>query len=64
MSTWEDSKVMYQRFSDKQATLKIVLIGLDGGIKSVYRNEILKKEVLFEVIDGMFLRKQELKRKP
>ena len=39
----------------------ITLIGLDGGIK-LRQNSILTKEKLFAIIDGMPLRRRELKK--
>ena len=60
---WVSSNALYNQFYEKEVTLKVVLIGLDGGVKKVYKNELLKKETLFSIIDGMSLRRQELKRK-
>jgi hypothetical protein len=41
---------------------RIVLIGLDGGIK-LEQAEILKKEKLFQIIDSMPMRARELRNK-
>ena len=38
-----------------------LLIGLDGGIK-LRQNSILTKEKLFAIIDGMPMRRRELKK--
>ena len=57
---WVSSNALYHQFYEKGTTLKVVLIGLDGGVKKVYENELLKKETLFSIIDDMPLRRQEL----
>jgi len=59
---WEASTETYHTFSDKYSVFKTVLIGLDGGVKRVFKNELLKMETLFTIIDGMFMRKQEMKK--
>lgn len=59
---WSPSKDLYQKFNTEKAAFKIVLIGLDRGIK-VSQTAILSVEKLFTIIDGMPMRKRELKLK-
>ena len=58
--SWKKSTIKTKRFNDKEESFKIVLIGLDGGIK-LKQNTILIPEKLFIIIDGMPMRKRELK---
>ena len=58
--SWKKSTIKTKRFNDKEESFKIVLIGLDGGIK-LKQNTILTPEKLFIIIDGMPMRKRELK---
>lgn len=60
-NTWKKSSELFLKFNPKNAPFKVVLIGLDGGIK-LEQTEILSKEKLFAVIDGMPMRKRELQR--
>ena len=60
--SWKKSTLNIKRFFEKEESFKIVLIGLDGGIK-LKQNTILTPEKLFAIIDGMPMRKRELKNK-
>ena len=58
--TWKTaSKSISAKFKDNVA-FKITLVGLDGGIK-LQQTEVLKKNELFQTIDAMPMRKNELK---
>lgn len=59
---WKEASNLYEKYNPKQATFKIVLIGLDGGEK-LEQSEFLSCEDLFKIIDVMPMRKSELKRK-
>jgi hypothetical protein len=59
---WSQSPDLYQKFNTEKAAFKIVLIGLDRGIK-VSQTAILSVEKLFTIIDGMPMRQRELKLK-
>jgi hypothetical protein len=59
---WSPSPDLYQKFNTEKAAFKIVLIGLDGGLK-VSQTAILSLEKLFTIIDGMPMRQRELKLK-
>lgn len=60
--SWKKSTLNLKRFFDKEESFKIVLIGLDGGIK-LKQNTILTPEKLFAIIDGMPMRKREIRNK-
>jgi len=62
VGNWRLYNILYEMFSREEVPFSVLLIGLDGGIKKVYKNEVLPKETLFEIIDGMFLRRQELEK--
>ena len=47
--------------NDKE-DFEVILIGLDGGIK-LQQTEVLKKEALFNIVDAMPMRRNELNRK-
>ena len=59
---WKVIDEVNKKFWNITNTFKVQLIGLDGGIK-LEQKEILKKEILFAVIDAMPMRKWELKNK-
>jgi len=63
IGNWKQSKKIFTQFYDAEISFKTFLLGLDGGVKKVFENKILTKENLFTIIDGMFMRKQELNRK-
>ncbi len=62
-----------KRFSEKElqfirdkyipddSSFSVVLIGKDGGVKHVIKNEIFTSKRLFAIIDGMPMRKNEMK---
>ncbi len=51
-----------QKINQKFKGFEVQLIGLDGGVK-LKKNTILKSENLFAMIDGMPMRRRELKAK-
>jgi hypothetical protein len=60
--TWSLSNSLLKKFVNNKDNFKVFLIGLDGGIK-LEQNTILSPEKLFTIIDGMPMRKRELKNK-
>ncbi len=56
---WILSSKLYSKFNAKKNPFKIILTGLDGGIK-LSQTEILSAKKLFAIIDGMPMRKREL----
>lgn len=59
-NTWKKSSELFLKFNPKNAPFKVVLIGLDGGIK-LAQPTVLSTEKLFTVIDGMPMRKREIR---
>ena len=60
VGNWRRYNVLFEMFSREGIPFSVILIGLDGEIKKVYKNKVLTKEELFATIDSMFLRQQEL----
>lgn len=58
--SWRSFEKSKLRELKKSHPFKIVLIGLDGGIK-LEQTKFLKKEDLFDLIDSMPMRKMELR---
>lgn len=61
-SKWEKSDELFKKFSKNDSQFKVVLIGLDGGIK-LQQNKLLSIEKLFSTIDKMPMRRIEIKNK-
>lgn len=59
---WQISGKMYNRFQEAGASFSVLLIGLDGGTK-LGRGALLSCEELFAVIDGMPMRRAEMRKK-
>ncbi|QTD37192.1 DUF4174 domain-containing protein [Polaribacter batillariae] len=59
---WKKSNSLYKKYVHNVRRFKVLLIGLDGGIK-LQQNSVLKPDKLFAIIDGMPMRKRELKNK-
>lgn len=60
---WQYSTTLFEQFYSKKNNFKAILIGLDGGIKRVFKDEVLQRKILFEIIDGMAMRRAELRDK-
>lgn len=61
-SEWTENTEFYKKYKSKDAPYEVVLIGLDGG-KKLTATKFLPPEKLFVVIDGMPMRKAEIKNK-
>lgn len=61
-TAWQSSNVKKRKYVNKSDDFKVILIGLDGGVK-LKQTEILSTEKLFTIIDGMPMRKRELNQK-
>lgn len=61
-SDWKTSTIKTKEFFTIKEKFKVVLIGLDGGIKLTQKT-ILSTEKLFAIIDAMPMRKSELRQK-
>jgi hypothetical protein len=59
---WENSEILYSKFNPKNEAFRVILIGLDGKIK-LEQSTILSTEKLFTIIDGMPIRKREIRNK-
>lgn len=59
---WKLSNEGFRNDLDKKEAFRVVLIGLDGGIK-LEKETVLKKVDLFGIIDSMPMRKAELRTK-
>ncbi|MCA0132581.1 DUF4174 domain-containing protein [Winogradskyella alexanderae] len=59
---WESGSKLYDLYNAKKASFKIILIGLDGGVK-LEQMTPLKKQGLFDIIDTMPMRRAELRDK-
>ncbi|CAL2056467.1 DUF4174 domain-containing protein [Tenacibaculum sp. 190524A05c] len=60
---WKYSNKPYLKYQSKKVKFKALLIGLDGGIKNTKTNKIFTQTDLFAIIDGMPMRKRELRKK-
>lgn len=61
-AAWKLSTINKRKYFKKNDDFKVILIGLDGGVK-LKQTEILSTEKLFTIIDGMPMRRTEIKNK-
>ena len=54
---------LYQQYNQQKKDFKLILIGLDGGVKESYFNPTPPAEI-YDIIDQMPMRQQELRNKP
>ena len=59
---WSVPSSLYASYKQHESEFEVVLIGLDGGVKQ-RRTELLPCEELFAIIDGMPMRRAELRKK-
>lgn len=62
VTAWIKSDSLFSLYNQENAPFKVVLIGLDGSIKET-RTDLFSTQELFTIIDGMSMRKAELRRK-
>jgi len=62
LNQWTSSSKDLQSYKKSAHSFEVVLIGLDGGVK-LRQTELLPVEDLFALIDGMPMRRAELRRK-
>lgn len=60
--SWMNSSELYGKYHRTEASFEVLLIGLDGGIK-LRKTEVLTTQDLFAIIDGMPMRRAEIRRK-
>lgn len=58
---WQKTETEYARYKKTSSQPEIILIGLDGGVK-LRAEEFLSNQKLFETIDSMPMRMQEMRR--
>lgn len=59
---WEKGNGLYKKHNTSSASFRIILLGLDGGEK-LNQTKFLPAEELFVLIDGMPMRKAEIRKK-
>ncbi|MCK0137145.1 DUF4174 domain-containing protein [Arenibacter sp. S6351L] len=59
---WITSPTLFDKFANNKEDFKVILIGLDGGIK-LEKIEVLSTSELFATIDVMPMRRAEMKNK-
>jgi hypothetical protein len=59
---WQKLETEYARYKKTSSQPEIILIGLDGGVK-LRAEEFLSNQKLFDTIDAMPMRMQEMRRK-
>ncbi|MCK0146521.1 DUF4174 domain-containing protein [Arenibacter sp. F26102] len=59
---WITSPTLFDKFVNNKEDFKVILIGLDGGIK-LEKTEVLTASELFGTIDAMPMRRAEMKNK-
>lgn len=57
---WVNGSNFFEAFKDSELNFKVILIGLDGGIK-INQSEVLSLDELFNTIDAMPMRRSELR---
>lgn len=60
-SDWQEGSQLYNKYKTGNASFEVILIGLDGGVK-LSQEQVLSREKLFAVIDGMPMRKAEIRK--
>jgi hypothetical protein len=60
ITNWTKTKDFYQRITKRKKDFEVILIGLDGGVK-LRQTELLTLEKLFTLIDGMPMRRAEIR---
>jgi hypothetical protein len=61
-ANWVQNPELYSTYNQENKPFKVVLIGLDGSTKEE-RTELFNSQDLFAIIDGMSMRKAEIRRK-
>ena len=61
-NTWLNNQVIFNRYKQSNNVFEVVLLGLDGDVK-LRQTYCLTPEKLFTIIDGMPIRRSEIKTK-
>lgn len=59
----EETQYLKDKYTTNKQTFTVVLVGKDGGIKQTIENQVLETKTLFALIDGMPMRRAEMKNK-
>ncbi|WP_299624780.1 DUF4174 domain-containing protein [uncultured Tenacibaculum sp.] len=62
IGSWFVNDALYKKYSSRKTDFKVLLIGLDGGIKKTVKQKVFTKELLLTLIDGMPMRRSELRK--
>ncbi len=62
-NSWMKDSELYIKYNPTNSDFKIILIGLDGGIK-IEQNKLLTTKELFATIDSMPMRRAEIRNQP
>lgn len=57
---WINDQLFYEKVKRKKNDFEVILIGLDGGVK-LRQTEMISLKKLFTLIDGMPMRRREIK---
>ena len=60
IGSWHSSNKLYTKYYSNSISFKVILIGLDGTIKSE-KNDLMTNEELFYLIDKMPMRQREIR---
>jgi len=61
--SWENSAELYKKYKQKNNDFQVILIGLDGG-KKLEQTKLLSTNKLFNTIDSMPMRQNEMRQNP
>lgn len=61
-NTWINNQIIFNRYKQTNNVFEVILLGLDGGVK-LRQSFYLTPEKLFTIIDGMPMRRSEIKSK-
>jgi len=59
---WVEGSLIFEKYNANKDPFRIILIGLDGGIK-LSQSTVISKKDLFDLIDSMPMRSSELRSK-
>jgi len=59
--SWKSTDELFDDLIDKNDDFRVILLGLDGGIK-LEKSTVLKRKELFNIIDSMPMRMNELRK--
>ena len=60
---WIEGLNLFKKYKGSDSNFELVLIGLDGGVKRRFSDKPVKLQDLYAIIDGMPMRRAEMRRK-